>query len=740
MDQPSNLPDSRLLALAALGFNQVNLEAGSKQAALEHLKQWLSGNKFEDLLQGDYRPLLKQLIKDKRWDLLADSFRQIMPFGTGGRRGSVGLGPNRINPYTVATSVYGHIDYLGHKYPNQAQLAVVLAYDVRAFHDLKGLYPTQVANPLLGLTSKDLAELALCIYSAAGITVYHLPDSSPDYLSTPELSFLVRYFKADAGLNISASHNHPDDNGSKFYDCHGALEIAPADQELTQIIEAIDSLPAPQIKAHTQLVKPITFSNRQAFIDVNLGLRLKPTIGSAKFVFTGLHGSGVATVGRCLEAMGYLDKRQLVYVEKQCQTRSDFKHVKDCNPNPESADSLDMGIEHAKRYQADLLLATDPDADRLGGASRDGDGYRFLNGDALASILTRYRLESLKRAGKLPQRPLVIKTLVTSELVTKIGADYKALVIGDLLVGFKYIGAVLNQLEAQGKFADYSAELSDFVIGVENSHGFLLTAEIRDKDAAGAAVVLAELTDELVAQGKTVTDYLFETYQQYGYHAHLLRRIVLPGAQGSAQISQIQTKLRAQVTKAFAGRDVKQVIDYHELQRFGSFLSATDKAARNMLVYQLEDNLRVVIRPSGTEPQIKICFELALASGELPKQRPQLEQICASTDQALADFSNQFVAQVLALVGIDLPIWGIAVSDAIPLDLKLAFSQEFLPEFSRRAGTDLKSLASWAQTTLKQVYRQPTKAPFEQAFESYLSTTQAAPNRQSQQRVWRTLA
>ena len=731
---------AQLLAQLKTGFQQLNLAPEQTEVALVNLKDWLADDKFKGLISpSDYRGLLEQLIQAGRWDLLVDSFRQLIPFGTGGRRGNVGFGPNRLNPYTVATSIYGHVDYLRQKHPNKTQLAVVLAYDVRAFHDLKAVYPTQVTNPLLRLSSKDLAELALAIYTAAGLVVYHLPDDSSDYLSTPELSFLVRHFKAEAGLNISASHNHPDDNGSKFYDQHGALEIAPADQQLTKMIEAIKDLPAATVKAQASLVKPINPQDRQAFIDVNLSLRLKPAIGSAKFVFTGLHGTGVATVGRCLEAMGYLDADQLVYVEKQCQSRSDFKHVKYCNPNPESPDSLDMGIDHAEQFGADLLMATDPDADRLGGAARDGDNYRFLSGNDLAVILTRYRLQSLKQAAKLPPRPLVIKTLVTSELVAKIAADYQAQVIGDLPVGFKYIGDVLNQLEANGRFGKHRAKLADFIIGVENSHGFLLTSEIRDKDAAGAAVVLAELTDQLVANKQTIVDYLFETYQRYGYHADLLRRIVLPGAGGSAQIAKIQAQLRRQPPKALAGRAIKQVIDYHDQQRFGPFLSETDQAARNMLVYQLEDDLRVVIRPSGTEPQIKICFESATAPEQLPKPLAQLRAACQKADQALSHFSSKLIAEILSLIEIDLPAHGVAIADSVPLSLKLAFCQQFLPEFEKRAAAKSANLADWAQSSLKNVYKQTTKEPFEQAVETYLKDKPASPLKRTLAKVWHDL-
>ena len=356
----------RLLKQAEAGFGS---KTSSAKTALVNLSAWLEEDRFAGLIaKSDYRPLLISLIQTGHWDLLLDSFYRMLPFGTGGRRGNLGLGPNRLNPYTVAASIYGHVDYLRRLYPKQA-LSVVVAYDIRAFHDLRQIYPTNVANPLLSLTSQALAALTTKIYTTNGITVYGLPADSSEFLSTPELSFLIRHFKATAGLNVSASHNHPDDNGLKFYNRVGGQEVPPADQELMDIIGAVSSLSGQALRLKPELTVDVTAADRQAFIEANLALRLKPQAGQAKFVFTSLHGTGLATVGRCLEAMGYLAKGQLSYVAKQCQTRSDFKYVKYCNPNPESEEALEMGIAQALTKQADLVLATDPDADRLGGAS-----------------------------------------------------------------------------------------------------------------------------------------------------------------------------------------------------------------------------------------------------------------------------------------------------------------------------------------------------------------------------------
>ena len=730
----------QLLTKAQQGLPETGLEANLLAEVLLNLKDWTSQDKFAGLIEpSDYRPLLAKLIETQSWHLLADSFYRLVPFGTGGRRGSVGLGPNRLNPYTTASSVYGHIDYLKQLQATKSQLSVVLAYDVRSFHDLKNVYPKAVSNPLLGLTSKALAALAARIYTEAGIKVYMLPAGSSDYLSTPELSFLIRYFKADGGLNVSASHNHPDDNGLKFYDQAGAQAVSPADQQLMDIIGKVKSLPKAAAVGRPELIESVTEAARRAFIDVNLKLRLKDQIGKAKFVFTGLHGTGVATVGRCLEAMGYLAAGQLTYVEKQCQTRSDFKHVKYCNPNPESLDALEMGIDQATAEGAELLLATDPDADRLGGASRDHQQYRFLSGNDLAIILTRWRLQSLQQAGRLPARPLVIKTLVTSELVSRIASSYQARLVDDLLVGFKYIAQVLDELEAKGRFRDFEASLDDFVIGVEQSNGFLLTSQIRDKDAAGAAVVLAELTDHLLAEGRTVADYLDQTYQIYGYHAHLIRALSLPGAAGAAQIEMLQTKLRASPPKLLAGHRLQQLADYQDQQRFGKYICQTDKSARNFLSYRFSGGLRIAIRPSGTEPALKIYFELA----DKPKpaaSSASFRRACRQLDQQLKAVSDQFLVELLALVGIDLPVYGLAISDLVTLQTKQAFCCQFLPKLQQQAdkATRPASILTWAKAWFKQ-HKQATRQPFEAAFEAYLPT-QAAGSAAIQSTVWQQLA
>lgn len=716
-----------ILAKAKRGIETVPLSDEIKLAAAAHLEEWLATNKFEGLVAPcEYMPLLDWMVGSERFDLLIDSFYQMIPFGTGGRRGPVGIGPNRINPYTIASSVQGHVEYLKRRHPGAGQLSVVIAYDVRAFHNLRGTYPRDLQNPLLKLSSKDLARIAARVYSAAGIQVRMLPDGHQDYVSTPELSFLIRHLGALGGVNVSASHNHPDDNGSKFYNGEGGQEIPPDDEALAAIVEQIEEIHTVDYNeaVRSGMVGAIPPEARRAFLDMNLALRLKPSDTVGTFVFTSLHGAGINTVGRCLEAMGYARGKQLFFVDEQCEFRSDFKHVTFRSPNPEVPESLALGIRRAEQVRADLLLATDPDADRLGGAARNGDGYTFITGNEFAAILTRYRLEALERAGKLPSRPLAIKTQVTTELMRRLVESKNGVVIGDLLVGFKYVAAVLESLQRTGRYGDVSARLEDFVIAAEESHGYMLTPTVRDKDATGAAVVLAELMSELHASGRTLYDYLIETYKCYGYHSNVVRSTVMQGAGGSANIRRVQRLLREQPFTSIGGRRVLAVSDYWNESRYGPFLSDTDRSARNLISFAMEGGIKATIRPSGTEPKNKVYIELASDPLGPEATWDEFEAHRKQIDREVEVFSNRFLQEMLRLIDVILPEHAFQISDLVPLHCKIDFSERFLPEFEQRAEAVLAgsapgaSVDAWIDETL-QPYGPDARMLVGRAFEAY---------------------
>ena len=740
-----SLNPAQLLGEARRGIQPLDLPSEIKASALVHLEDWLASNKFAGLVTpSDYFQILRWMVGSQRFDLLVDSFYQVIPFGTGGRRGPVGIGPNRINPYTIASSVQGHVVYLRKRFPDTARLKIVVAYDVRRFHDLRRTYPREVKNPLLGLASSDLAHIAAFVYAAAGVEVYTLPDGSRDYISTPELSFLIRELGAHGGVNVSASHNHPDDNGSKFYNGEGGQEIPPDDEELALIVDQVKEIRVATNGdlEQSRLVKDVPAAARRGFIDMNLDLRLQRAPGRARFVFTGLHGTGTRTVGRCLEEMGFAKERQLFYVDEQCEIRSDFGSVTFRSPNPEVPESLELGVKLAREVGADLVLATDPDADRLGGAARDGDSYRFVSGNEFASIMTRYRLESLEAAGKLPSRPLGIKTVVTTDLVRKLIESKNGVVIGDLLVGFKYIAAVLRSLELSGQFRDVVSSIGDFVIAAEESHGFMLTSVVRDKDAAGAAVVLAELTSELAARGRSVYDYLIDTYKRYGYHANIVRSTVMQGAAGSANIRKIQRLLRSDPPRSIGGREVLRVNDFWDESTYGPFLSKTDRSSRNLISFSMEGGIKATIRPSGTEPKNKLYLEWAAAPLGPDATNSEFEEHRKHVDGQVKAFSNSFLAEMLSLIGVTLPVFAFEISDLVALQHKVDFCDRFLPEFERRADDVLASrvdeaeLSAWIEETLRP-YGPDAKVLVRRAFDAYSATVPQSDRLDTQRRTFR---
>ena len=727
-----SLADAELLDQARSGFARLEVPDGIKQSALDHLANWLAQDKFEGLCAADspsYRPLLTWTITGEKFALLLDSFYHVMPFGTGGRRGPVGIGPNRINPYTMASSVQGHVEYLKQRFGEDSELAVVVAYDVRRYNDLRQLYPPNIGNPLLGLSSKDFAHIATSVYCAAGVKVYMLEDSRDDYISTPELSFLIRHYGADGGLNVSASHNHPDDNGGKFYNDRGGQEIPPHDEQLVRIVEAIpavQSIPYKEALA-SRLVRPIASADRQAYLDLNTGLRLHSTAGAAKIVFTPLHGTGRNTVGVCLRAMGFEEGEQFFTVESQREYRGDFANVKFRTPNPEVPESLEAGIELAKQVNADIVLATDPDADRLGAAVPWQGDYVFVNGNELAALVTRYRLESLRRAGKLPVRPVVVKTQVTTELMARIAESFGAQVIGDLLVGFKYVGDVLDQLERTGSFGSVQAGLDDFVVAAEESHGLLVTPEVRDKDASGAAVVLAELASELREKGSSIYEYLTDTYKRYGYHRSLLRSTIMQGAAGTAAIRRIQQELRTSTLSDIAGLQVISVNDYWDTTKYGEFKSETDRSARNFLTFHFEDGLKVSIRPSGTEPKNKVYIEKPSEPLGPDASDVLFWELRRKVDAEVEEFSSVFMRFMLGIIGVELPDYAYEISDLVPLEKKRHFGESFIPEFESRAQVILRAKGSeglvsdWVDSQLSS-YGPDARLLVARAFRTYLES------------------
>jgi phosphoglucomutase/phosphomannomutase len=643
-----------LLTAASGGFATVDVDPQLRQRALSYLEQWLTQAEF-----ADYRPQLCWLIETQQWSLLVDSFYQILPFGTGGRRGAVGIGPNRMNLWTLGASVQGHCEYLRQRFPDTNPLRVVLAYDVRRFEDRRRLYNPQLPNPVLHLSSRDFCHYAAGVYAANGIHTYLLPPDSARYMATPELSFTIRYLQAHGGLNMTASHNPPDDNGSKFYNEAGAQPVPPDDQIMSECVEQVTTIRhMPFAEAVRQgLVHFLDETPHRAYITVcrKQSLVPPPRVHELRVVFTPLHGCGSFCAGEVLELQGF----RPIPVHEQMTPDGQFPHVTQ-TPNPEVPAALDRAEATAKEHQADLVIATDPDADRLGGLAstrpEGGPPYHFLTGQEIAALLTHFKLHQLAQQDALPPSPIVITTIVTTGLITRIGEHFGAQVINDLLVGFKYHADVLAQLESTGRCGEVRGNLQDFLIATEESHGVLVTPEIRDKDSAGAALLLAEVALVQKRRHSTIPAYISELYRQFGYFRNELRNVALRGLEGKRQMQQMLEALRRTPPQRIADWTVVSWEDLLDEQgRLGPFKGETDRAARNFLIFHLQNasgwDAKICVRPSGTEPKAKMYFEVSTPPPPKISETEWL-QWQQQANESLTKLAEAFLQRALATVGL----------------------------------------------------------------------------------------
>jgi len=650
------------LAQAQTGFQTIDADPAFKEKAVTFLKQWLT-----DPDVAAYRPQIEWLITEGRYSDLLDAFYQVLPFGTGGRRGAVGIGPNRMNLWTLNASVQGHCDYLKEKFPKLRELHVVLAYDVRQFEDKRKVYNPALPNPVLHLSSKEFIHSAAGVYVANGVHVHVLPADSMRYLATPELSFAIRHLNAHGGLNISASHNPSDDNGGKFYDERGGQPVPPDDQIMSDMVDQVT------------LVKSVTWaeavrggkihwlemSTHHAYIELCRKQTLvpPPRFDEFKVVFTPLHGVGSMTAMETLIAQGF----RPIPVPEQMAPDGQFPNVTG-TPNPELPASFDRAIETAKEHEAHMILSTDPDADRIGCVAcekLDGPSeFRYINGNEIAVLLTYFKLSKLTEQNRLPKSPLVVKTEVTSTLVTRVARHFGTQVIDNLLVGFKYIAEVLWQLESTGMYEDVKANVDDYLIGVEESHGALLMPQIRDKDASAAALLLAELGLDLKRQGKTVGELLETIAKQFGYFRNDGVNIVMTGIEGKSNMTKMLDALRNNPPTQIGEWPVASFEDLrNEDGRMGPLKGATDAASRNFLIFRLAENAtsklpltaRVVLRPSGTEPKAKAYIEVG--SGPCPSSISATDwvEVKTTVDAHVKAIGKEFTRVAMATVGLTPP-------------------------------------------------------------------------------------
>ncbi len=643
-----------LISNVRQGFANIDADPVLKEAAITNLNTWLSHPDFVA-----YRSQLEWLVHSAKWSILLDSFYQIMPFGTGGRRGAVGIGPNRMNLWTLGASVQGHCDYLKQRFPGTNPLQVVLAFDVRQFEDKRKVFAPDLPNPVLHLSSREFCQYAAGVYAANGIHTHILAPDSKRYIPTPELSFSIRFLHAHGGLNMTASHNPPDDNGSKFYNELGAQPVPPEDQLMSEFVDQVTTIRhipfADAIRSNR--VHFLEDAPHRAYIELcrKQSLVPAPKLDEIRVVFTPMHGCGGFCAGELLEVQGF----RPIPVPEQATPDGQFPNVTK-TPNPEIPECMDRAEKVAREHSANLVISTDPDADRLGGLVNtqvDGKGdFRFLTGNEIAALLTHFKLAQLSRSGDLPASPIVITTEVTTSQITRIGRHFGAQVVNDLLVGFKYHADVIAQLEANGHYGDVHGTAADFVIATEESHGVLATEGLRDKDSACPSLMLAEAALFEKRNGRTLVDYLDDLNRQFGYFRNELLNIVMTGLEGKLNMARMLDAMREFPPKEIGGLTVDSFEDLrNENGRLGPFLGKTDEAARNFLIFRLSGSngisAKVCLRPSGTEPKAKAYLEVAGQPYKPGTPQADWEKACAAVDAQIQKIATAFLAMAMASVG-----------------------------------------------------------------------------------------
>lgn len=639
-----------LLEKANSGFATLNISSKYKKQALGHLEQWLNDKRYEE-----YVPQIEHLIETRAWDYLLDSFYQVIPFGTGGRRGEVGIGPNRINPITIQSSAQGHSQYLIKQYGEEAKRrGVVLAYDVRQFAGAPQL-ADNLPNPVKNMTSRDLAFSAAEVYAGNGIKVFVFDDTR----TTPELSFAIRHLGAAGGDVFSASHNPPNHNGKKVYDEFGGQLIPPYDEslveEVTKNVAEIKLTPLESAKA-SGLVELIGTQVDEAYISAVSKTSLSDARDTV-VAYTPLHGTGATSITKSMSRLGFA----VLEDPKTSNPSGAFENVTFNIPNPEVVQSFETSLDFAKEKDADLLISSDPDADRIGVMVKHNNQWVFLSGNEIATILTKYAATHMKTPGV----GIVIKTVVTTDAIKSICEQHGLRLIDGLLIGFKYIGDIMNSLESEG-------EIDNFLLGAEESHGYLTGNYARDKDAATGAIWLSELAADLKTRGETLVDYLDAIYLENGYYKNYLTEIRLLGASGNERIHKIQAALRREMPSKFGELEVIKSTDYQTHQ---PIVSETDRVAKDILVFHLKgddtmSSIKVTIRPSGTEPKIKIYFEI----GYLPvSSMDDLNTIKTSSDEAIKEIEKTILLEMYKTIGVDFPERGFLLFWQLPLDDKLKY-------------------------------------------------------------------
>lgn len=541
-----------------------------EQNILDKVNIWLSPV-FDEKTHKEIKEMMTSSPKE-----LEESFYKNLEFGTGGMRGIMGVGTNRINKYTLGKNTQGISDYMKKVFPNE-KLKVAIAYDCR--HN-----------------SNTLAKVVADVFSANGIKVYLFSDMRP----TPELSFALKHLKCHAGIVLTASHNPPEYNGYKVYWQDGGQLVPPQDAEIIQVIEDL-SYDQINFKANESLIEYIDKKIDEAFINSTIENASFNTPAQAKknlnVVYTSLHGTSIKSIPDVLAKAGYTNVN---IVPEQAVPDGNFPTVK--SPNPEEPEALSMAMALAEKLHGDIVVGTDPDSDRLGVAVRDNDGKMILlNGNQTMVLMTAFLLQQWEKEGKITGNEFIGSTIVSTPMMLELASAYNVeCKVG--LTGFKWIAKMIKDFP----------ELK-FIGGGEESFGFMVGDAVRDKDAVAATLLVCEIAAQAKANGSSLYKELLNLYVDFGFYKEYLISITKKGMEGAAEIQKMMLQLRQNPLKEINGQRVLMVEDYENSTAKNLFSGETEALLvpkSNVLIYYLEDGTKICARPSGTEPKIKFYFSV----------------------------------------------------------------------------------------------------------------------------------
>lgn len=538
----------------------------------EKAEKWLSPA-YDAATQAEIKAMLENPDKTD----LIEGFYKDLEFGTGGLRGIMGVGSNRMNIYTVGAATQGLSNYLNKNFADLAQVSVVVGYDCRN-------------------NSQLFAKISADIFSANGIKVYLFDEMRP----TPEISFAIRNLGCQSGIVITASHNPKEYNGYKAYWDDGAQVLAPHDKGIIDEVLKVTSAAEIKFEGNPALIEMLGEEMDATYLasvkTVSIDSAVIERQKDLKIVYTPIHGTGMTMIPRALKEWGF---EQVTCVPEQMVKSGDFPTV--VSPNPENAEALSMAIELAKKIDADIVMASDPDADRVGMACKDDKGeWVLINGNQTCLLFLYYIIVNRKAMGKMVGNEFIVKTIVTTELIKKI-ADRNNIEMRDCYTGFKWIAREIRLTEG----------VKQYIGGGEESYGFLASDSVRDKDAVSACALLAEICAWAKDQGKTLYDVLLDIYVEYGFSLETTVNVVRPGKSGAEEIKAMMDNFRKNPPTSLAGSVGLLIRDYQKLeQRELDSITPIEMPERsNVLQFYTPDGTKVSVRPSGTEPKIKFYIE-----------------------------------------------------------------------------------------------------------------------------------